>query len=52
MLTDLELYTRIRYALCYIKNTKLPIEGVKDTYALCELVEERIKQLSPPDDSK
>ena len=42
---DLELYSKIRHALCCIKNTKLPVEGVKDSYALCELVEDRIKEL-------
>jgi len=42
---DLELYSKIRHALCCIKNTKLPVEGVKDSYALCELVEARIKEL-------
>jgi len=42
---DLELYMKIRHALCVIKNTKLPLEGIKDSYALCELIEARIREL-------
>ena len=50
MSQDLELLRLVRYALCYIKNTKIPYDGraiTKNltTYDLCSRVEERIKEL-------
>jgi hypothetical protein len=50
MSQDLELLLLVRYALCYIKNTKIPYDGraiTKNltTYDLCSRVEDRIKEL-------
>jgi hypothetical protein len=47
---DLELLRLVRYALCTVKNTKLPYDGraiTKNltTYDLCSRVEDRIKEL-------
>ena len=47
---DLELYALVRYALCQIRNTKIPYDGraiTKNltTYDLCFHVEDRIKEL-------
>lgn len=48
--TDLELLRLVRYALCQIRNTKIPYDGraiTKNltTYDLCSRVEDRIKEL-------
>ena len=50
MSQDLELLLLVRYALCQIRNTKIPYDGraiTKNltTYDLCSKVEERIKEL-------
>jgi hypothetical protein len=50
MSQDLELLKLVRYALCQIRNTKIPYDGraiTKNltTYDLCSKVEERIKEL-------
>ena len=47
---DLELLRLVRYALCTVRNTKLPYDGraiTKNltTYDLCSRVEDRIKEL-------
>jgi hypothetical protein len=47
---DLELLRLVRYALCTVRNTKLPYDGraiTKNltTYELCSRVEDRIKEL-------
>ena len=43
---DLELYKLVRHALMMIRNTPLGLDEAKDSYALCDLVEARIKELT------
>jgi hypothetical protein len=42
-MNDLELLQLIRRALCKLPNQRLNFKEAKDTYALCTMIETRLK---------